>query len=92
MSIAEILDHIDYGPAPESDKEARAWLAKHAGTELFIDGGWREPESGRPGSTPSTRRPAMCSPASRRPAPADIDAAVRAAREGAAEMGGAPRP
>src|ERR1700682_2650902 len=44
MSIAEILDHIDYGPAPESDKEARAWLAKHAETRLFIDGGWRAPE------------------------------------------------
>ena len=29
MSIAEILDDLDYGPAPESDTEARAWLKRH---------------------------------------------------------------
>ena len=27
MSVAEILDDLQYGPAPESDAEARAWLA-----------------------------------------------------------------
>ena len=30
MSVAEILDDLEYGPAPESDAEARAWLAQHA--------------------------------------------------------------
>ena len=30
MSIAEILDTMDYGPAPESEKPAREWIAKHA--------------------------------------------------------------
>ena len=30
MSVAEILDDLAYGPAPESDAEARAWLAQHA--------------------------------------------------------------
>jgi len=78
MSIAEILDHIDYGPAPESDKEARAWLAKHAETKLFIDGGWRAPETATWFDTvdPSTgdvlARVAQAGPA-------DVDAAVRAA-------------
>ena len=78
MSIAEILDHIDYGPAPESDKEARAWLAKHAETRLFIDGGWRKPETATwfetvdPGSGEVLARIAQAGPA-------DVDAAVRAA-------------
>ncbi len=44
MSIAEILDTMDYGPAPEADKEARAWVAKHDRVGLYIDGGWRKPE------------------------------------------------
>ena len=43
MSVAEILDRLDYGPAPESDREARAWLKKHeAGFGLFIDGGFAQ--------------------------------------------------
>ncbi|MCB1497463.1 MAG: aldehyde dehydrogenase family protein, partial [Bauldia sp.] len=47
MSVAEILDDLDYGPAPESDAEARAWLGQYAdGTGLFIDGEWRKPASG----------------------------------------------
>ena len=31
MSIAEILDTMDYGPAPESDDAGRAWLKRHDG-------------------------------------------------------------
>jgi aldehyde dehydrogenase (NAD+) len=32
---------MEYGPAPESDKEALAWLAKHDGKfGHFINGGW----------------------------------------------------
>ena len=46
MSVAEIIDRMDYGPAPESDTEARAWIARHASACLFIDGQWRQPESG----------------------------------------------
>ena len=39
MSVAEILDTMDYGPAPESDTEARAWIAKRVdGLGLFING------------------------------------------------------
>ena len=29
MTIAEIFETMDYGPAPESDKDALAWLARH---------------------------------------------------------------
>ena len=28
MNVQDILDTMDYGPAPESDSEARAWLAE----------------------------------------------------------------
>ena len=28
-SVAEIFETMEYGPAPESDKEALAWLGKH---------------------------------------------------------------
>lgn len=28
-SVAEIFETMEYGPAPESDAEARAWLARH---------------------------------------------------------------
>ncbi|WP_092611949.1 aldehyde dehydrogenase family protein [Janthinobacterium sp. YR213] len=35
---------MDYGPAPESQKEAQAWLAGHQRTfGLFIDNAWSEP-------------------------------------------------
>ncbi len=81
MSIAEIIDHIEYGPAPESDKEARAWLKRHGeGTELFIDGAWRKPETGTwfdsfdPSTGAVLARIAQAGPA-------DVDAAVRAARK-----------
>ena len=44
MSIAEILDTMEYGPAPESDKEALAWLGKHERVfGHYIDGAWTEP-------------------------------------------------
>jgi aldehyde dehydrogenase (NAD+) len=79
MSIAEILDHIEYGPAPESDKEARAWLKRHAeGTELFIDGAWRKPATGAwfdsidPATGEVLAKLAQAGPV-------DIDAAVKAA-------------
>ena len=31
-TVAEIFETMEYGPAPESAKEALAWLAKHQGT------------------------------------------------------------
>jgi len=41
MTIAEIFDTMDYGPAPESDAPALAWLERHKHTfKCFIDGKW----------------------------------------------------
>ncbi len=80
MSIAEILDTMDYGPAPEGDAEARAWIAKHAQAGLFVDGAWRQPESG---AWFDTANPATGEALARvaQGGEADVDAAVKAARK-----------
>src|SRR4051812_46109100 len=40
-TVAEIFRTMEYGPAPESDKEALAWLARHDGKfGQFINGEW----------------------------------------------------
>jgi aldehyde dehydrogenase (NAD+) len=81
MSIAEILDHLDYGPAPESDKEARQWLARHAdGFDLFVDGGWRKPEAGNRFETIDPATGDLLARVAEA-GPADVDAAVAAARK-----------
>ncbi|WP_371873491.1 aldehyde dehydrogenase family protein [Massilia phyllostachyos] len=42
-TIKEILQTMDYGPAPESTKEANAWLDQHGRRfGLFIDGAWSQ--------------------------------------------------
>lgn len=42
-TIKEILQTMDYGPAPESTKEAQAWLDQHGRSfGLFIDNAWTE--------------------------------------------------
>ena len=42
-TIKEILQTMDYGPAPESTKEAQAWLDQHGRRfGLFIDNEWTE--------------------------------------------------
>lgn len=43
-TIKEILQTMDYGPAPESTKEALAWLDQHGRRfGLFIDNAWTDP-------------------------------------------------
>ena len=71
---------MDFGPAPESDAPARAWLAAHGGVfRHFIGGEWVEPLGGErfdsvdPSTGVSLGRVAQGSAA-------DVDAAVRAAR------------
>ena len=53
-TIKEILNTMDYGPAPESTKEALAWLDQHGRRfGLFIDNAWSDP-----GETFATNNPA----------------------------------
>ncbi len=80
MSIAEYFSSMDYGPAPEDDKAARAWLAEHnARFGHFIDGAW-SPSSDAAGF--DTEEPANGRTLARiaQGGSADVDRAVRAAR------------
>ncbi len=48
MSVARYFDEMSYGPAPEADTEARAWLKRHeAGFGHFIGGTFVTPEGGQ---------------------------------------------
>ena len=77
--IAEIFETMEYGPAPESDKEALAWIAKRDGAfGHFIGGGWTRPAHTFDVANPATgKRIARVSNGTK----ADVDAAVRAARK-----------
>lgn len=79
MSVAHYFDMMDYGPAPESDAEARAWLSRHdKGFGHFIGGGWVNGKSHFDTLEPATGKVlAKLSQGSL----ADIDAAVKAARK-----------
>jgi aldehyde dehydrogenase (NAD+) len=79
MSIAEILDTMEYGPAPESDREARAWVARLGGeTKLFIGGQWRKARSGESFETTNPASGEVLVRVAQAGA-ADVDAAVKAA-------------
>ncbi|RZA33834.1 MAG: aldehyde dehydrogenase family protein [Lysobacteraceae bacterium] len=69
---------MDYGPAPESTKEANAWLDQHGRRfGLFIDGAWLEPAT-----TFATSNPADASELAQvtQATADDIERAVQAAR------------
>ncbi|MFW6096884.1 MAG: aldehyde dehydrogenase family protein, partial [Chloroflexota bacterium] len=80
MKIAEILDTMEYGPAPESPAAAQAWLDDHdRDFGLFIDNEWVKPEerATMPAISPATgAEVAQVSIAGK----SEVDAAVDAAR------------
>ena len=56
-TVAEIFQTMEYGPAPESDKEAVAWLGKHERVfGHYIAGAWTEPGQLFDVSNPSTSK------------------------------------
>jgi len=79
-SVARYFDTMDYGPAPESDTDARQWLARHAeGFGHFIGGRFTDVSAGAQFDTaePATgQRLAGIAQGSAQ----DVDAAVAAAR------------
>ena len=77
-SVAEIFKTMEYGPAPESDAEARAWLARHGGRfGHFVNGAFTKVGATFEVIDPSTNAPlAKVSQGSVK----DVDAAVAAAR------------
>src|SRR5690348_4822520 len=77
-SVLEIFESLDYGPAPESDKEALSWLGKHERVfGHFIGGRWTDP-----GETFDVINPATRATLARvsQGTVGDVNAAVAAAR------------
>jgi aldehyde dehydrogenase (NAD+) len=78
-SVAEIFQTMDYGPAPESDAEARAWLARHGGRfGQFINGAFTGAGRTFPVTDPSTSE--LLAKVTQGTAK-DVNAAVAAARK-----------
>src|SRR5690554_2267835 len=81
MSVREIFETMEYGPAPEADDVARAWLERH-GSKLghYIGGRFVEPKGG---DYFATRHPGDGSELAQvaQGDAADVEAAVAAARE-----------
>jgi aldehyde dehydrogenase (NAD+) len=94
MSVAEYFSSMEYGPAPEEDQPARAWLAQHeARFGHFIGGAWRAPEAGERFVSHAPASGERLADIAQGDA-ADIDAAVaaaRAAQPGWFALGGAGR-
>ena len=80
-TVAGIFESMEYGPAPESDKAALAWIARHDGTfGHFIAGTWAKPAKGARFDVidPATSKVlAKAAQGSRQ----DVDAAVKSARK-----------
>ena len=94
MSVAEIFETMDYGPAPESAAEAHAWLDGHDRCfDLFINGTFVAPKDGKRFETTNPadgQKLAEIAQAGQ----SDVDDAVAAARKAQkswAAMGGAKR-
>ena len=80
MSVANYFETLDYGPAPEADGEARAWLARHGATfGHFIAGKFVAPHAGKYLTTSDPATGKMLARIAQGAA-ADVEAAVNAAR------------
>ncbi|HYL22365.1 MAG TPA: aldehyde dehydrogenase family protein [Gemmatimonadales bacterium] len=80
-TVPEIFEAMSYGPAPESDKPALEWIGRHAAQfGLFIGGRWT---AGQNGAGFDVINPATTAKLARvtQGGPADVDAAVAAARK-----------
>lgn len=78
MTVKEIFETMEYGPAPEDDGPAQAWLDRHGRRFGVFIGGTFE----APGKTFATRNPARGTELAQvtQGTEADIEAAVTAAR------------
>ncbi|GLT11738.1 aldehyde dehydrogenase [Sulfitobacter porphyrae] len=78
MTIPEIFESMDYGPAPESAADALAWLVDQ-GSRFghFIDGAFTDPGKGFDSTNPATGEVLATLTQGTQ---ADVDTAVKAAR------------
>lgn len=79
MSVMDIFETMEYGPAPEASAPALAWIKEHQPFGLFINNEWVKPTSGQylESVNPATGK-ALTQVAAGNSA--DVDAAVAAAR------------
>ena len=79
MTVKEIFETMDYGPAPESSAEALAWLADRGGIAgHYVDGKWGPQRDDFASSNPATgARLAGVTKGTK----AEVDQAVAAARK-----------
>ena len=87
-TVSELFETMAYGPAPESDKPALEWIAHHGSDfALFVGGQWTKGKNGdgfdviNPATTAKLARVTQAGPA-------DVDAAVGAARKALAGWSG----
>lgn len=81
MTLAEIMETLPYGPAPEAAQPALDWIKAHKGKfQLFIGGKWRNPSSKE---WFLTLNPANAQPLAEiaQANATDVDEAVKAARK-----------
>ncbi|MBA2666803.1 MAG: aldehyde dehydrogenase family protein [Trueperaceae bacterium] len=80
MTVKAIFETLEYGPAPESDDVARAWLARHgARFGHFVAGTWRASDGGETFATIDPATGATLAHLAQGTV-GDVDAAVAAAR------------
>ena len=79
MSVSEIFESMEYGPAPESAADALAWIVDQGGRfSHFIDGAFTAPGAGFDSTNPATGEVlASLTQATQ----GDVDSAVKAARK-----------
>ena len=81
QTVAEIFETMEYGPAPESDDVANAWLDRHERRfGLFIGGRWVAPSDGTYFDTHNPARGEKLADLAQA-SKADVDAAVEAAEK-----------
>jgi aldehyde dehydrogenase (NAD+) len=81
MKVAQLLQTLEYGDAPEAAKPAQEWIDAHAGKfGLFINNKWRDPSSKEwfdSINPANNKKLAKIAQASKK----DVDDAVKAARK-----------
>ncbi len=89
MSVMDIFETMEYGPAPETDATALSWMKDHQPFQLFINNRWVEPTSGNylDSVNPATGK-ALAQIASANQD--DVETAVAAARSAYASWGSTP--
>ena len=81
MTVAEIFQTMEYGPAPESADPARAWLERHGRDfGLFVGGRWVKPKGSESFETFNPGNGEVLARVTQAGAE-EVDAAVKAARQ-----------